>query len=304
MIAQRNPAWWVEQFSRADLPVLERTLTELERIRTDLERVSTQHVSDVVMHDPLMTFKVLRYIQQRRHKSQRVDVTTIAHSLMMAGLNPFLEHFSEQTALQSRLESNPRALEGALTVISRSRHAAMYARDWAVLRHDIEIDEVTTAALLHDFAELLIWCYGAEQAVLMQDLQRKHHSRSEAVQREVLGFPLIDLQLELAHKLQLPDLLCDLMDERHAHTPRALNVSVAVSVARHSANGWDDAALPDDFAAIGRLIGLSSAAARDRVVRVALKVAADWEWYGVPPAAALLPSLSVMPAEPDSAWIA
>ena len=79
--------------------------------------------------------------------------------------------------------------------------------------------------------------------------------RSEAAQREVLGFPLIALQLELAHEWQLPDLLCDLMDERHALTPRALNVSLAVAVARHSAHGWDDAALPDDFAAIGRLIG-------------------------------------------------
>ena len=28
---------------------------------------------------------------------------------------------------------------------------------------------------------------------------------------------------------------------------RAKNVSLAVNLARHSANGWDDAALPDDY---------------------------------------------------------
>ena len=83
--------------------------------------------------------------------------------------------------------------------------------------------------------------------------------RSEAVQREILGFPMIALQLELAHAWQFPELLCGLMDERHAAmTPRSLNVSLAVAVPRHSAHGWEDAALPDDFAAIGRLIGLPS----------------------------------------------
>jgi HD-like signal output (HDOD) protein len=289
----RKPADWLQRFGQGELPVLERTTAELERIRADVDRVSTQHVSDVVMHDPFMTFKVLRYIQQRRRKSQRVDVTTIAHSLMMLGLDPLLEHFSGQESLQSRLAGNPQALEGALNVISRSRHAALYARDWAGLRHDIEIDEVITAALLHDFAELLVWCYAPDLAIEMQDRQREQHLRSEAVQRQVLGFPLIDLQLELAHGWQLPDLLCDLMDERHAATPRALNVSLAVALARHSGNGWDDAALPDDYAAIGRLIGLSADGARDRVIKTALKAAADWEWYGVPPAAAKLPTADI-----------
>ena len=278
----KNPGWWVAEFGKTELPVLERSVAELERIRAEAERVSTQQVSDVVMHDPLMTFKVLRYIQQRRRRSQVVDVTTIAHSLMMLGLNPFLQHFESQESLQSRLAGNPVAMQGALAVIRRARHAALYARDWAVLRHDIEIDEVTTAALLHDLAELLLWCCAPDVAVRMQQTQRLLQLRSEAVQREVLGFPLIALQLELAHQWQLPELLCDLMDERHAHTPRSLNVSLAVALARHSAHGWDDAALPDDYAAIGRLIGLSADGVCDRVQKIAEKAAADADWYAAP----------------------
>jgi HD-like signal output (HDOD) protein len=297
MTTLHEPGWWVGHFGRTELPVLGRTVAELASIRGDSDRVSTQQVSDIVMHDPLMTFKVLRYIQQRRRKSQVVDVTTIAHSLMMLGMNPFLEHFAEQETLQSRLEASPQALSGALAVISRARHAALYARDWAVLRHDIEIDEVTTAALLHDLAELLLWCCAPDVAMQMHDTQRVLQLRSEAVQRDFLGFPLITLQVELGREWQLPELLCELMDERNALTPRALNVSLAVSLARHSAHGWDDAALPDDYAAIGRLIGLTPDAARERVIRTALKAAADWEWYGVPPAAASLPSLA-SPVEP------
>ena len=286
MMKIRSPEAWVAELGQAELPVLGATIAELNRVCQDLDRVSMPQVADIVMHDPLMTFKVLRYIQQRRRKSQVVDVTTIAHSLMMLGINPFLEHFADQEPLETRLAENAVALAGARSVISRARHAALYARDWAVLRHDIEIDEVTTAALLHDLAELLIWCCAPEVAVALQERQRLFQLRSEAVQREILGFPMIALQLELAHAWQLPELLCQLMDERNALTPRSLNVSLAVAVARHSSHGWDDAALPDDFAAIGRLIGLSPDGARERIVKIAAKAAPDCAVYGIPPAPA------------------
>jgi HD-like signal output (HDOD) protein len=289
------PEYWIDQFGRAELPVLARTVDELKRIAADADRVSTQHLADIVMHDPLMTFKVLRYIQQRRHQRQRVDVTTIAHALMMLGVDPFLEHFTGQANLEASLAASPVALRGAMTVMSRARHAALYARDWAVMRHDIEVDEVTTAALLHDFAELLLWCCAPDVATQIQDLMRAEGLRSEAAQREILGFPMIALQVELAREWQLPALLCSLMDERNAATPRALNVSLAVAVARHSAHGWDDAALPDDFASIGRLLGLGPIGARDRVIKIALTAAVDADWYGVPPPAALLPQEPATP---------
>jgi hypothetical protein len=73
------------------------------------------------------------------------------------------------------------------------------------------------------------------------------------------------------------------MDVRHAATPRGLNVSLAVAVARHSAISWDDAALPDDFEAIGRLLGLSPGQARERVMRLAARAAGRENWYGLTP---------------------
>ena len=158
------------EFGRAELPVLARTVAELERIARDVDRVSTQHVADIVMHDPLMTFKVLRYIQQRRRKqpARRRD-----HDRALADdarHEPVPRAFRGAGDARSRgSRPIPTALQGALAVISRARHAALYARDWAVLRHDIEIDEVTTAALLHDLAELLLWCCAPQLAMQIQD---------------------------------------------------------------------------------------------------------------------------------------
>ena len=281
---------WVARFRATSLPVLEQTTVELRRMQRDQENVTAVQVSDVVLHDPLMTLKVLRYLQECRKASQKTDITTIAHALMMLGVAPFFRYFAQLETLQSRLARHPVALDGAMAVCSRARHAALYARDWAVVRHDLEVDEVTVAALLHDLAELLLWCIAPEFALKVRDRQRENaRLRSAAAQRDVLGTSLADVQLELAREWQLPALLHDLMDDHHGFKPRVLNVTLATAVARHSAQGWDDPALPDDYATVGRLIGQSPQSARDRIVRVAVKAARDWRWYGVTPAAAWLP---------------
>lgn len=44
------------------------------------------------------------------------------------------------------------------------------------------------------------------------------------------------------------------MDEQRAHLPRVRNVQLAVNLARHSADGWDNAALPDDYKDIAQLL--------------------------------------------------
>jgi HD-like signal output (HDOD) protein len=281
---------WVAMLRETDLPVLGRTVAELQLLQEDEDGATPARVAAVVLHDPFMTVKLLQYLQRHRSLRRSADITTIAHALMMLGLQPFFSHFSTQPALEDWLSADAVSLHGVRTVMSRARHAALYARDWARLRHDVDPEEVMIAALLHDMAEMLLWCYAPRLACEIADRQQQDPAlRSEQAQREVIGFRLIDLQLAMVKAWQLPDLLRVLIDEEHVHNPRVTSVALAAAVARHSAHGWDDAALPDDYDGIGKLLLISSDEARARVIRVALEAAADESWYGVPPAAALLP---------------
>jgi len=55
---------------------------------------------------------------------------------------------------------------------------------------------------------------------------------------------------------RLPELLVQINDERHAETAQVRNVLLAVRLARHTARGWDNAALPDDVRDIAALLTL------------------------------------------------
>ena len=111
-----------------------------------------------------------------------------------------------------------------------------------------------------DFAELLLWCHAPELALEITRRQRDDRSlRSAVAQRDVLGIELADLQLALMKAWKLPELLVRLGDVRHAGQVQVRNVLLAVRVARHTATGWDNAALPDDIADIGALLQLGPA---------------------------------------------
>lgn len=249
---------WVLYFSGAEMPILRQTARRLDEARQKIDQVSGRDIARIVLQDPLMAVRVLAYIQPFRGKHLRKDITTIGGAVMMLGIEPFFAKFENPLTIEAMLKDEQQALLGVLQVIRRAQRASRYAHDWAFARHDINEEEVTLAALLHDLSEILLWCFAPRLAMEIRTRQAANKAlRSVVAQEQVLGIRLVDLQLALCRAWHLPELLKTLMDDAHADLPRVQNVSLAVNLARHSANGWEDAALPDDFAAIEKLLHIN-----------------------------------------------
>lgn len=249
---------WVLYFSSAELPILRQTARRLEEARQNIDKVSGRDIAKIVLQDPLMAVRVLAYIQPFHSKHLRSDITTIASAVMMLGIEPFFRKFDNPPTIEAALKEEPQALLGLLQVIRRAQRATRYAHDWAFARHDLNVEEVALAALLHDLTEVLLWCFAPKLAIEIRTMQQADKTlRSALAQERVLGINLFDLQLALCQAWHLPELLKSLMDDAHAEQPRVQNVALAVNLARHSAHGWTDAALPDDFAAIEKLLHLN-----------------------------------------------
>jgi HD-like signal output (HDOD) protein len=257
---------YVDFLTGANLPVLRHTKRQLDEAAARLDRVSARELSQIVLHDPLMAVKVLSYIQPFRGKSLRSDITTIGSAIMMLGVEPFFNNFSELATVEDRLVDTPPALLGTLRTIRRVQRAAHWAYDWALWRHDMNIEEVTMATLLHDLAEILLWAFAPKLTREVQARQKADPAlRSAAVQQEVFGTTVFELQRALCRAWHLPELLQNLTNDANADQRRVSNVVLAINLARHAANGWDDAALPDDFTAIGELLNITPEVVRQRV---------------------------------------
>ena len=249
---------WLAYFREASLPVLRHTVQELERMRGNAENVNGRALSATILRDPMMTLRVLGYIESNRRARQTTDITTIERAIMMIGIAPFFHEFRDLPQIEDQLKAHPQALLGLLKVIHRARRAAQWARDWAIVRHDLDVDEITLAALLHDMAELLMWCFAPGIAIQAREMQMAQPNRRSAlIQAEVYGITLHEIKMALTEIWHLPRLLTQLIDDEHSEHPRVQNVTLAVDLARHSANGWNDKALPHDLRGIRELLHIN-----------------------------------------------
>lgn len=256
---------WTAHFRQAPIPVLPSTLEELALLRQAEEQrgcVDAKMISQCVGSDPLMALRVLIEAARRRPETVVTDAETVTAAIVMMGIDPFFRAFSDMESVASRLEGQVRAMLGLQRVLKRAWRAASFALGFAVHRMDEDAAVVQTAALLHDFAEMLLWCHAPELALRIAELQRVDPTlRSTAAQREVLGIELQDLEQNLMRAWRLPGLLIRMTDDKTAHHPQPRTVMLAVRVARHTQDGWDtpgaQAALPDDLADIGELLTLS-----------------------------------------------
>ena len=257
---------WVTYFSENSVPVLRVTKRRIDEMRQHMDDVDARELSLIVIHDPLMTARVFSLTQSLGSRSLQRDITTIASAVMMMGVEPFFKHFTELVTIEGMLKGRDQhALLGVLQIIRRSQRAADYAQEWAIWRNDVNMEEVRIAALLHDLAELLVWSFAPDLGLEIRAQQLAHPTlRSIDAQRNTLGMTFQDIQDELIRAWHLPELLQTLISENSTNL-RERNVALAVRLARHSANGWDDPALPDDYIEIGQLLNITPEAVRQRI---------------------------------------
>ena len=260
---------WVDAMSSIEIPVLPGSVAELSQLRIieDTKGTVDAHtLAESLSSDPLMTLKVLVHVSRYCTRLSVEPPETMVGAIVMQGITPFFKAFEQVPTILEWLRAQPEALSGLIKVITRSRRAAHFAMGFALRRQDEDAVVIQEAALLHDFAEMLLWCHAPKLALeIATRLKADYTMRSADIQQEVLGIQLADLSQDLMRLWQLPYLLIRCTDDRNAVDPKIRSVMLGVRIARHTQYGWDDphaqASMPDDVADVAKLLNLSSEAA-------------------------------------------
>jgi HD-like signal output (HDOD) protein len=227
----------------------------LEELRLIEDDVDAGRLAEVIEADPLMTLKLLVHVASKRRPGVSTDTETVTSSLVMMGISPFFNTFGVQATVEDQLRDQPQAMEGLLALLARASRAGNFALGFAVHRGDTDASVIHQAALMHDFAEMLMWCHAPTLELKIRQAQRDDPSlRTANIQRAILGVGLDDLRQELMKLWRLPELLVRISDGRFPDHPNVRNVVLAVRLARHTMQGWDNPALPDDIEDIARLL--------------------------------------------------
>jgi HD-like signal output (HDOD) protein len=254
---------WTHYLLNAEIPVLASTAQALEELRAKEDEVDANMLTLVIQADPLMTLKVLSFAAGLRKPSQATETESITTSLVLMGISPFFRHFGPQRTVEDWLADQPEAKESLQKLLRRAERAGQFALGFAVHRGDTDATIIHQAAFLHDFAEMLIWLHAPTLAIKIRDAQAADPTlRSGVIQKEVLGVEVTDLRQTLMKLWHLPELLINISDDRHAERSNVQCVVLAVRLARHTAQDWNNAAIPDDIDDIARLLNTTPRIAR------------------------------------------
>ncbi|MEO7105703.1 MAG: HDOD domain-containing protein [Rhodoferax sp.] len=262
----RDLETWTRYFRDAQIPVLAKTSAALEVLRADEDNVDANTLGAAIECDPLMSLKLLAHVASKRRinvdSDESTETESITTSLVMTGISPFFNSFGLQPTVEDHLHDQPQALAGLRALLLRADRAAQFAAGFAVHRGDTDADVIRLAAFLHDFAEMLMWCHAPTLQLRVAQAQGADPTlRSATIQRVTLNIELDDLRQALMRLWHLPELLVRISDDRHADTAIVQNVVLAVRLARHTMQGWDNAAVPDDMEDIGKLLNVTPTAA-------------------------------------------
>jgi len=251
-------AAWVAYFRNAEIPVLPDTADTLAAFAANEDAMDARTLTEVIAVDPLMTLKLMAHSGLNRAPRANADAETVTEALVMMGMAPFFRAFSINRSVEDWFQHEPAALAGLQAVLRRAHRAAQFALGFAVHRQDHDAAVIHEAALLHDFAEMLMWCHAPSLALRMRERQRAEPGlRSCAVQREVLHVELGDLQHALMLAWRLPELLVQITNDRKQDHAQVKTVLLGIRLARHTQHGWSDPAIPDDVREIGELLNLA-----------------------------------------------
>jgi HD-like signal output (HDOD) protein len=255
--APRDVAGWVRYFQLVEIPVLASTAASLEELREIEDDVDARTISEVIGRDPLMTLKLLAHAATQGSNRRQTDAETVVEALVLMGITPFFRAFGPQPSIEDHLACHPEALDGLRQVMTRADRAARFAASFAIHRADHDAVVLHEAAQLHDFTEMLLWLHAPELALEMQRRQQADPAlRSAAVQHELLNAELNQVQHALMQLWHLPEILVRSTDDHQAENSQVRTVLLAIRVARHSAQGWENAAIPDDLRDIAALLQL------------------------------------------------
>ena len=274
---------WVDYIADKPLPILSQSAESIRRL-AQYNEPGLEEVGKVILSDPGCALQLFRHLQELQGEQLEGEVRTIKHATLLLGFDWVIGLPDELPLVNNQLSGAN--LRGYSNVVVRSFHAAQQAFEWAKIRADRNPEELQLAALLNYLGELVLWCFGHDEMLQIEQIGSKRSFQIEDAENAVLGFPIALLSRMLARRWHLPSFVSDCMVPMSALDPRALGSILAAKLAHEVELGWYRERASEYIDMVGDYLGLSPEDGITHVHRRAVAVSREMSFPEVQPVAA------------------
>jgi HD-like signal output (HDOD) protein len=284
---------WITRLGTKPLPAFGQTLRKAAQLLNS-DNTRYPELADTVRPDVGFSIETLRAMGQ--HGIKRPDpITYIDHAIPLLGISTLARITDQLPNLEEGL--SPPMQQGLRNCYSRTLHAVRYATAWARRRNDANLNEVATASLLHEIAEMALWAREEPAITEIYGLMAQGAERNDAA-AQVLGISLDELGSELRRHWQLPEICGHEHSSHDACERRLLWVKQACAISHVTAQGWQHEKLTGLLEQLAEDLGTPADAVNAQLHSLAAEVAREIYHLGLPCPAFRLPLVPVPEKKP------
>ncbi len=244
---------WVMRLVQESMPIFARTVQCVAET-ANCENSSLSDLAWAILEDPSLTTQVLKLANSMYYNPSPKRINTVSRAVMRLGFNTIKELCFAIALIETALSSLHK--EKVAAEIAMAFHAAVQARQMAILLNLHRPEEVFIAALLGRIGHIAFWCFAGDVGNRLESEMLEAESEDMA-QMRVLGFKLERLTLRLCQEWKLSDLLESSFQAKNGTDPRVRSVKLGYAVAQASEKGWDCPAVKAVMKDVSRFLNLS-----------------------------------------------
>lgn len=243
---------WTELLRVEEMPIFSNTAQKINAALDDKKK-GAMELASIILQDPNLTAKLLRIGNSPFYNPSRQKISTISRAIVILGMEIIRELTLACSFFESILSSTDK--ERANKEIALAIHAAVQARELALIMRDQSPEEVFVAALLHNIGHIAFWCSSNKQTLQIHQLIARSDLSPQDAEKKVLGFNLADLGKKLSKSWHLGGLIEEAISQPDSLDRRIQTVSMGSQICEAIATGWDSKAMDDCLHKLHRLSG-------------------------------------------------
>jgi len=278
---------WVARINKREIPIFKSTVNSISRL-TALDHASTSELASVILRDPALTVRILKFANSTFYASAGPATSTITRALVVLGFSAVRELSLSLAIIDSLLTSEFRAQVQEL--MANAFHAAVQVRAIADQKGEGSVEEIFIATLLLDLGEMAFYCTATDEeiAALREAASRPGVSAAQA-QQQTLGFAFEELTRSLVADWKVSPTLNSFLLTPDAQDVRSKCIRLGRTFAKVIAQGWGNSEVEKATRAIADFANVSVAETKKFLTngaRLAAEVARN---YGAQNVARLIP---------------
>jgi len=257
-----NKDAWLRRLQQTSLPSFNDSIKKLSNSDSFVGSHSSE-LSRTILKDPSLTASVLKLANSAQFNSFGGPIRTVSRGVMLLGHKTIKEICTSCILLESFLKDGA---SGTLkSVLARSFHAAVQAKEIANIRGDKDVEEIFISALLLNVGEISVYSSFTEKDEMVKKLVAGYPFAG-GKEKDIIGCYFNELTRSLCSSWGIAPMISETLSGNYSETSVCRSILLANSLAMACEKQGIDSAIDSHIRTVSRYCKITPDELAERLV--------------------------------------